>query len=456
MNPPPPAEALAARLAPPPVASDSKINRDILSVLDGATLKYWGLLGLVVLGVVQAVGTLAYQTYTGLGIAGYSHPVFWGVYIVTFVFWVGIAHAGTLISAILYLFRAKWRNAINRGAEAMTVFAVVTAALFPLIHIGRIWKFYFMIPYPNQRGLWVNFKSPLLWDLFAINTYMTISIVFFIVGLIPDIAIARDRSTGWRKVLYTVLALGWQGTSRQWKAHNRTVLHLSGLATPLVLSVHSVVSWDFAVSIVPGWHATIFAPYFVAGAIFSGFAMVLTVMIPVRRIFGLEEYLTDYHFENMSRFILLTSTIVGYAYGVEYFIAWYSGVEAERTSFFMRAFGPYWISTWIMILCNGVFPQLLWIPRLRTNVPFLFVLALLINIGMWFERYVIIITSLSREHDPAVWNTYIPSLAEMSILVGSFCWFSMFFLIFLKLFPVVAIAEVKELAIHEKAHGGAH
>jgi molybdopterin-containing oxidoreductase family membrane subunit len=456
MTPPPPAESVAARLAPGPAHSDSKINRDILSVLDGASLKYWGLLGLVVLGVVQAVATLAYQTYTGMGVAGYSHPVFWGVYIVCFVFWVGIAHAGTLISAILFLFRAKWRNAINRGAEAMTVFAVLTAALFPLIHIGRIWKFYFMIPYPNQRGLWVNFKSPLLWDLFAINTYMTISIVFFYVGLIPDIAIARDRSTGWRKLLYTVLSLGWQGTSGQWKAHNRTVLHLSGLATPLVLSVHSVVSWDFAVSIVPGWHATIFAPYFVAGAIFSGFAMVLTLMIPVRRIFGLEEYITDYHFENMSRFILLTSTIVGYAYGAEYFIAWYSGVEAERTSFFMRAFGPYWISTWIMITCNAVFPQLLWFKKLRTNLPFLFVLAFLINLGMWFERYVIIITGLSREHDPAVWGTYTPSLAEMSILAGSFCWFSMFFLIFLKIFPVVAIFEVKELAIHEKAHGGAH
>ncbi len=457
MTPPPPAEAVAAdRVGTVPVPGDSKINRDLLSVLDAPTFKYFALLGLAIVGVLQAVFSLGYQTYHGLGVAGYSHPIFWGVYIVTFVFWVGIAHAGTLISAILYLFRAKWRNAINRGAEAMTVFAVVTAALFPLIHIGRIWKFYFMVPYPNQRGLWVNFKSPLVWDLFAINTYMTISIVFFFVGLIPDIAIARDRSTGWRKALYTVLSLGWQGTSRQWKAHNRTVLHLSGLATPLVLSVHSVVSWDFAVSIVPGWHATIFAPYFVAGAIFSGFAMVLTVMIPVRRIFGLEEYLTDYHFENMSRFILLTSCIVGYAYGIEYFIAWYSGVEAERTSFFMRAFGPYWISTWIMISCNGIFPQLLWFKKLRTHLPFLFVLSLLINIGMWFERYVIIITSLSREFEPAVWGLYIPRGWELSILVGSFCWFSMFFLIFLKVFPVVAIAEVKELAIHDKAHGGAH
>jgi molybdopterin-containing oxidoreductase family membrane subunit len=451
---PPPAEAVAARLAPAPPIQDSQINRDILAVMKRFTPGWGALVLLALVGWLQAACVLLWMFYRGLGIAGYQHPIFWGVFIITFVFWVGIAHAGTLISAILYLFRSKWRNAINRSAEAMTVFAVMTAGLFPLIHIGRIHKFYFLLPYPNQRGLWVNFKSPLLWDVFAISTYATISIVFFIVGLIPDIAIARDRATGWRKALYTLLAVGWQGTSRQWKAHNRTVLHLSGLATPLVLSVHSVVSWDFAVSIVPGWHATIFAPYFVAGAIFSGFAMVLTVMIPVRRIYGLEPYITDYHLENMSRFLLLTSLIVGYAYGAEYFIAWYSGVEAEQTSFYMRAFGPYWLSTWIMISCNAIFPQLLWFKKLRTSVPFLFVLSILINIGMWFERYVIIVTSLSREYNPASWNVYTPSPVELSILAGSFAWFSFFFLIFLKLFPVVAIAEVKELAVHEKEHPG--
>ena len=396
--PPPPAQAVATLMTPAAKLPDSRVNRDLLSVMTKTTPLYFLVLGLAVFGVVQAAVVLLFLFHEGLGLAGYRHPIFWAVFIVTFVFWVGIAHAGTLISAILYLFRSKWRNAINRSAEAMTVFAVATAGLFPLIHIGRVWKFYFLLPYPNQRGLWVNFKSPLLWDVFAISTYATISIVFFYVGLIPDIAIARDRSTGWRRLLYTALAMGWQGTSRQWKAHNRTVLHLSGLATPLVLSVHSVVSWDFAVSIVPGWHATIFAPYFVAGAIFSGFAMVLTVMIPVRRIYGLERYITDYHFENMSRFILLTSLIVGYAYGVEYFMAWYSGVEPERASFFYRAFGPYWMSTWIMILCNAVFPQLLWIKRLRSHVPFLFVLSVLINIGMWFERYVIIVTSVSYTH----------------------------------------------------------
>ena len=448
-------------MSPNAVPQDSQANVDIMAVITrGASWQWLLILSLAVLGVAQAVATLAYQTYVGLGIAGYQAPVFWAVYIVTFVFWIGIGHAGTLISAILFLFRAKWRNAINRGAEAMTVFAVLTAALFPLIHIGRLWKFYFLIPYPNQRGLWVNFKSPLLWDVFAVNTYMTISIVFFFVGLIPDFAIARARTTGVRKFIYTILALGWQGKSGQWKAHNRTVLHLSGLATPLVLSVHSVVSWDFAMSIVPGWHATIFAPYFVAGAVFGGFAMVLVVMIPVRRIYGLEEYITDYHLDNMSRFILLTSNICGYAYFMEYFIAWYSNVEFEQTSFYLRAFGPYWISTWCMIVFNVVFPQLLWIKKLRTNIPFLFVLCFFINLGMWFERYVIIITSLSREFIPAAWGIYIPTWAELSVLTGSFCWFSMFFILFLKGGPIIAMVEVKELIIHdkahEKAHGGAH
>jgi molybdopterin-containing oxidoreductase family membrane subunit len=432
------------------------VNRDLLQVMDGAGPGYWLLLLICASFVGLAAAIWIYQIYAGLGIAGYRHPVFWGAYIVTFVFWVGIAHAGTLISAILYLFRAKWRNAINRSAEAMTVIAVITAMQFLGIHVGRMWKSYFILPYPNQRALWVNFKSPLLWDTFAISTYGTISALFLFVGLIPDFAIARDRASGWRKLLYTLLAGGWQGTSRQWKAHNRAVLHLSGLATPLVLSVHSVVSWDFAMSIVPGWHATIFAPYFVAGAIFSGFAMVLTVMIPVRRIFGLEAYITDYHFENMSRFLLLTSTIVGYAYASEYFMAWYGGVEAEQTSFWLRAFGPYWISTWTMILCNGVFPQLLWFKKLRTNVPFLLVLSVLINIGMWFERYVIIITGLSREYNPAVWGVYTPSYFELGIVAGSFAFFAMLFLIFLKLFPVVAIAEVKEIAIHERMHRGGH
>ncbi len=456
---PPPATAVADSMTPPPTSKDprdSKTNRDIMYVMEGISPGYLLLLGLCILSVTAAGATWFYQVYYGLGLGGYTHPVFWGVYIVTFVFWVGIAHAGTLISAILYLFRAKWRNAINRSAEAMTVFAVLTAAQFLGIHVGRMWKSYFILPYPNQRGLWVNFRSPLEWDTFAISTYATISIVFFFIGLIPDLAILRDRSKGLKKLLYTALALGWQGTANQWKSHSRAVLHLSGLATPLVLSVHSVVSWDFAMSIVPGWHATIFAPYFVAGAIFSGFAMVLTVMIPMRRIYGLEEYINDYHFENMTRFLLLTSWIVGYAYGIEYFIAWYSGVEAEQTAFWLRAFGPYWFSTWTMIICNVVLPQLFWVKRFRHNLTLVFVVCTFINIGMWFERYVIIITSLSTEYDPAVWGIYTPTWAELVIFAGSFGFFGMLFLLFIKLFPIIAITEVKELEIHDKAHGGAH
>ncbi|MCS5635180.1 MAG: polysulfide reductase NrfD [Myxococcota bacterium] len=447
---------MADSLASPERPRDSRANIDIMAPTKGVQWPYFLALGAAVLGVIQAVVVLLYQTYVGLGVAGYQQPIFWGVYIVTFVFWIGIGHAGTLISAILFLFRAKWRNAVNRSAEALTVFAVITAALFPIMHLGRIWKLYFLIPYPNQRELWVNFKSPLLWDVFAISTYASISIVFFYVGLIPDIAIARDRATGVKKALYTVLAMGWQGTGPQWKAHSRTILHLSGLATPLVLSVHSVVSWDFAMSIVPGWHATIFAPYFVAGAVFGGFAMVLNFLIPVRRIFRLERYLTDYHFDNMSRFILLTSTICGYAYLAEYFIAWYSGVEVEQSAFWLRAFGPYWISTWCMITFNVIFPQLLWIKKLRTNLPFLFGLCFFINLGMWFERYVIIITSLSREYISGAWGIYIISPVELSILAGSFCWFSMWFLLFLKVFPVIAITEIKELEIHARDHGGTH
>lgn len=456
--PPPPAGSVAAMIRTTPQLGDSTTNDDVMRVfMQRPGLGWLLLLGLCLGGLTAGAITWIYQIYVGLGIAGYSHPIFWATYIVTFVFWVGIAHAGTLISAILYLFRAKWRNAINRSAEAMTIFAVFTAQLFLGIHVGRIWKAYFILPYPNQRALWVNFKSPLLWDTFAISTYTLISLIFLYVGLVPDLAIARDRSSGWRKVLYGALSLGWQGTARQWKAHTRTTLHLSGLATPLVLSVHSVVSWDFAMSIVPGWHATIFAPYFVAGAIFSGFAMVLTVMIPVRRIFGLEHIITNYHFENMTRFLLLTSLIVGYAYGIEYFIAWYSMVEAEQTSFWLRAFGPYWVSTWVMIICNAVVPQVFWFKRARTHVPTIFVASTLINIGMWFERYVIIITGLSREFDPAVWGQYTPRIAELLIVAGSFAFFSTAFLLFLKLFPVIAISEVKELGIHARSHAhGAH
>ena len=436
--------------------SASQINDDILRTLEPPTPLY--VIGvLFCVGVVgAAIAALAYQTYMGfggVGVTGLMHPVMWGVYITCFVFWVGIAHAGTLISAILYLFRARWRNAINRGAEAMTVFAVITAMLFPLLHIGRLWKFYFMIPYPNQRQLWTNFKSPLEWDFVAVGTYTTISILFFYVGLMPDIAAARDRCTDWRRFLYTALALGWRGTAEQWRHHARAVLHLSGLATPLVLSVHSVVSWDFAVSLVPGWHTTIFAPYFVAGAIFSGIAMVITLMVPVRRAFHLERQIRAVHFDNMGKFLVVTSVIVAYAYVLEFFMAWYSGNPFERFSFWHRAFGDYWWATWIMIICNVVVPLPLWIKRVRLHVPTLWIISILVNLGMWFERFVIITTGLSHEYDPSAWGVYTPGVVELTILAGSFAFFFMWFLLFLRMFPAIAIQEVKELWYHDRREG---
>ncbi len=430
----------------------SDISDEILRTLEPPTPLY--VMGvLLCAGLVAAgLGAFAYQTYVGFGVTGLTHPVMWGVYITTFVFWVGITHAGTLISAILYLFRAKWRNAVNRSAESITVFAVLIAAMFPLIHIGRLWKFYFMIPYPNQRGLWVNFKSPLIWDLFAINTYMLISIVFFIVGLIPDIGAARDRVRDWRRYVYRVMSLGGRGSSDQLRHHTRTVLHLSGLATPLVLSVHSVVSWDFATSLVPGWHSTIFAPYFVAGAIFSGIAMVITMLVPVRQAFGLQAYLTKSHFDNMGTLILLTSSIVGYSYGMEYFMAWYSANPYEQMSFWHRSFGYHATSTWIMITCNVIVPMPLWIKKLRENVAYIWFTSILINVGMWFERYVIITTGLSHEYDPAAWGYYVPSVVELMILLASFALFATMFLVFIRLFPVIAIQEMKEL-YYEEAEG---
>jgi molybdopterin-containing oxidoreductase family membrane subunit len=435
-------------------ASPDAINDDILRTLAPPSLLY--VLAVLLLGAIIACGAAAflYQVYAGLGVTGLTHPVMWGVYITTFVFWVGIAHAGTLISAILFLFRARWRNAVNRGAEAMTVFAVIVAAMFPLLHLGRAWRFYFILPYPNQRGLWTNFKSPLMWDVFAINTYMLTSILFFIVGLIPDIAAARDRVRDWRRHLYRALAMGWRGSADQWRAWSRAVLHLSGLATPLVLSVHSVVSWDFATSLVPGWHTTIFAPYFVAGAIFSGIAMVITILVPVRQAFGLQAYLRDEHFDNMGKLILLTSSIVGYAYGMEYFMAWYSANPYEQMSFWFRGFGHYWWATWTMIICNVIVPLPLWIKKMRTNLAVMWIISIFINIGMWFERFVIIVTSLSHEYDPAAWGYYRASWVELTILLASFCIVFFLFMIFLRMFPVIAIQEVKEL--HYEREGGAH
>jgi Ni/Fe-hydrogenase subunit HybB-like protein len=446
----------------PDVGSYADVNRDVLKLLSAPGRSYYILLGVVL--IVLGAGAFAWltQIVLGIGMSGLINPVGWGAYITTFVFWVGIAHSGTLISAVLFLFRARWRQSIYRIAEAMTVFAVMTAGLFPIIHLGRPWVFYYLLPYPNQRHLWPNFRSPLLWDVFAISTYLTVSATFFILGMIPDLAAARDGTTvPWRKKLYTVMAFGWRGTANEWRHFTKAYLYLAALATPLVLSVHSVVSWDFAMSIVPGWHTTIFAPYFVAGAIFSGLAMVITLVIPIRKIFSLEAYFTPRHFDAMAKMVLVTGMVVFYAYLTEFFMAWYSFHPPEREIFINRATGEYWWATWIMLTCNGIIPMLLWSPSIRRNIPALFTITIFINIGMWFERFVIIVTSLAHEYEPWQWRNYQPSIVEMAIVAGSFAWFFMWFLLFMRVFPAVAVAELKEVlpapmrGRRRHVHGGA-
>jgi molybdopterin-containing oxidoreductase family membrane subunit len=424
----------------------SELNKDILRTLEKPSFGYLVLMTVVISGTLFGIYCWSIQLRQGMGVAGLNHPVGWGVYITDFVFWVGIGHAGTLISAILFLFRARWRNAIFRSAEAMTIFAVMTAGLFPLIHVGRAWVAWWLVPYPNQRLLWVNFRSPLLWDVFAISTYFSVSTLFFCLGLVPDIAAIRDRAKGLRRKVYGLLSLGWDTSSTQWRHYMAGYGFLAALATPLVLSVHSVVSWDFAVSIVPGWHSTIFAPYFVAGAVFSGMAMVMTILIPFRKIFGLERYLTLWHFDMMSRLVLLTSSIVGFSYLTEYFIAFYSDDPFEQFIFWERAFGKYAIPFWAMIFCNVVAPLPLWFKKVRSNLKIIFVITIFINIGMWFERFNIIVSSLAQEYDPFSWGWYVPSWVELGITLGSFSWFFMWFFWFVKFFPSLAITEMKEIA----------
>jgi len=424
----------------------SRVTTDVVRMLDKPTVKWWTLFMISLSFVGIGLICFIYQVYVGLGVAGYRHPVFWGVYITNFVFWVGIAHSGTLISAILYLFRARFRMSIYRIAEGMTVFAVLTAGLFPIIHLGRPWNFYWLFPYPNQRELWINFKSPLVWDVFAVSTYLTVSSLFFLIGMIPDIAAIRDRVTEKpRKLIYSILSFGWKGSNWEWLHYGRAYLYFAALATPLVLSVHSVVSWDFAMANVPGWHTTIFAPYFVAGAIFSGLGMVISLTIPIRKIFHLEEYITLDNYDGMAKLIMFTSGIVGYAYGVEFFMAWYSSSPFEWQQFMYRATGDYALFYWIMVICNVVIPIPLWFSKVRRNLKLLFIISLFINIGMWFERFNIIVISLSRDFDPAAFGIYKISWVEAGITVGSFAWFFMFFLIFLKTLPSVSISEIKEL-----------
>ncbi|MBN2012047.1 polysulfide reductase NrfD [candidate division KSB1 bacterium] len=395
------------------------------------------------------------QITTGMGVAGMNNPVAWGIYLTNFVFWVGIAHSGTLISAILFLFRSRWRTSVNRIAEAMTVFAVMMAGLFPLIHLGRIWFCYWLFPYPNARTLWVNFRSPLNWDVFAVSTYMTVSTLFFIVGMIPDMAVLRDRFTGVKNKIYGIFAMGWRGTHKQWHHYETAYMLFAALATPLVISVHSIVSWDFAMSILPGWHSTIFAPYFVSGAIFSGCAMVITILYPLRKIFKLEDLITKKHFTRLAQMMLLTSLIVSYSYLTEFFIAWYSNNNFEQESFLYRAFGYYGPYFWIMLTCNMFIPLTIFFKKIRTNVKILFIISIFVNIGMWMERFVIIITSLARDFDPYAWGQYSPTHIEWGIFIGSFGGFLLLFFSFVKFAPVVAISEVKG-QIHHDMHGGDH
>ena len=436
------------------VQVDYKLVTDlVMKTLEPPTAGWWTLFLSCVALAAMGGSLWAYQIVKGLGVAGISHPIGWGVYITNFVFWVGIAHSGTLISAVLFLFRAQFRMPIYRLAEAMTVFAVMTAGLFPIIHVGRPWMSYWLFPYPNQRTLWPNFRSPLLWDVFAVSTYFTISATFFAVGLVPDIAVARDRATTWfRKTLYSFFSLGWTGHTKQWKDYGAAYALFAAAAAPLVVSVHSVVSWDFAMSIVPGWHATIFPPYFVAGAIFSGVAMVITLIIPLRSVYKLHPLVRDIHFDAMSKLILFTSCIVSYAYITEFYCAWWSNNQFERYQFWFRPFGDLKAGFWGMAFCNCMAPQLLWFKKLRTHIGFLFVLSIIINIGMWLERFNIVFQSLAVEYIPAAWGLYNFSWVEAGITVAAFGWFGMYMTLFIKFFPSVAICEIKELIPSPRKH----
>ncbi len=428
---------------------NEQLERDVLAALSKPSPWYWVALVVCALLFVTGLSLWLYQILKGMGVSGLNNPVGWGTYITDFVFWVGIAHSGTLISAILFLFRAKFRNAFNRSAEAMTVFAVMTAGLFPLIHLGRTWFFYWLFPYPNQRGLWVNFKSPLVWDVFAVSTYFTISLIFWYTGLVPDIAIVRRYATGFRKKIYSIFSLGWTGSLRQWWHYNRLYVFLAAFATPLVISVHSVVSWDFAMSIIPGWHTTIFAPYFVAGAIFSGTGMVITLVVPMRKIFRLEKLITINHFEKIAQTLLFTSLIVTYSYIVEFGLAFYGHHQFEAAHFTYRLLGDYQVLYWIMLFGNSLLPLTLFVRKLRRSIVYLFIVSIFVNIGMWLERFVIIVTSLAKDFDPYAWGLYKPSVVEIGITLGSFGMFFMFFLIFVKVLPVLSVTEIKEEAAHE-------
>lgn len=424
------------------------ITEDVCRPIEGKAGKlWWAMFSVAIVLAIWGTGMILYTIGRGIGVWGLNNTVDWAWDITNFVWWVGIGHAGTLISAVLLLFRQKWRMAINRSAEAMTIFAVIMAALFPGIHMGRIWLAYFVFPIPNQFGsLWVNFNSPLLWDVFAISTYFSVSFVFWYIGLIPDFATIRDRAKGpMAKKVYSLLSFGWTGNAMAWVRFEEVSLVLAGLATPLVFSVHSIVSMDFATSVIPGWHTTIFPPYFVAGAVFSGFAMVQTLLLVVRKVLHYEKYITIQHIEMMNRIITVTGSIVGVAYLSELFISWYSGVEYEGYAFLNRATGPYWWSYAIMMSANVISPQLFWFKKLRTSLVFSFFLSIIVNIGMWFERFVIIVTSLHRDYIPANWSMFHPTFVDIGVYLGTIGIFFVLFLGFTRVFPVLALNELKSI-----------
>ena len=448
----PPAEAATRVLEPVPLVgrelSHRQLDDDVFAPLESfPTRRWWAALSvsLAMLGIY--VACVVITVVEGIGTWGNNQPVGWAFGITNFVFWVGIGHAGTLISAILYLFRQRWRTSIARFAEAMTLFAVLCALQFPILHTGRPWlAMFWLIPYPNGQSVYQNFMSPLEWDVFAVSTYGLVSLMFWYTGLLPDLATARDRARHpVRKLVYGLLSLGWTGSNRAWQHYEKAYLLFAGLSTPLVLSVHSVVSFDFAVSVIPGWHTTIFPPYFVAGAVFSGFAMVATLIIILRKMFRLEHIITVDHLELMNKIIIVTSLIVGYAYGMELFTAWYSGVDAERYAFLNRAFGPYAWAYWTMVGCNVLVPQLLWIRKVRRSVWLMYPVVILVNVGMWFERFVIIVTSLHRDYLPSSWGMFKPTLVDGGLLLGSFGIFLTLMLLFCRFLPTVATSEMKAL-----------
>ncbi|NLH99079.1 MAG: polysulfide reductase NrfD [Chthonomonadales bacterium] len=419
----------------------------------GHPLPWFAVFALAFLLLNGMMLTITYLLYRGVGIWGINQPAGWGFDIINFVWWIGIGHAGTLISAILLLMRQQWRTSINRFAEAMTLFAVACAGLYPLLHTGRPWVAYWLFPYPNVMGMWPQFRSPLIWDVFAVSTYMTVSALFWFVGLVPDLATLRDRARNKvARILFGIGALGWRGSARHWSRYEAAYLMLAGLSTPLVLSVHSIVSFDFAVSVLPGWHTTVFPPYFVAGAIYAGFAMVLTLAIPIRAWYGLKDFITDKHLDWMAKIMLATGLIVVYGYVMEMFFGWYSGNPYEGYLIKNRMTGPYAPLFWGLLICNGVVPQVLWSPRWRASVPVLFAVSLVVSVGMWLERFIIIPVSLHRDFLPSSWGMYVPTLWDWGMFIGTLGLFFFLMFLFIRFLPMISIFEMRDLVLRLRGH----